>query len=108
MPRCPVGGASDAHVRALLGRLDGLPDACLVCYTGAMVGDPVKGEALVIQARVARVHPWLLLAIVAIILLLTAALLIASQSGLTHAMSSLLQRPAPLAGNCLGGTVICP
>jgi hypothetical protein len=73
-----------------------------------MVGDPVKGEALVIQARVTRVHPWLLVVIVALVLLLTAALLVASQPGLSHAMGSLLQRPAPMAGTCIGSTSLCP
>jgi hypothetical protein len=62
----------------------------------------------VIQARVARVHPWLLVALVAIVLLLAAVLLVVSQPGLTHAVGSLLQRPAPMADNCIGSTTLCP
>jgi hypothetical protein len=53
-----------------------------------MVGDPVKGEALV--------------------LLLAAVLLVVSQPELTHALGSLLQRPVPMADNCIGSTSLCP
>jgi hypothetical protein len=46
--------------------------------------------------------------IVAIVLLLAAVLLVVSQPVLTHAVGSLLQRPAPMADYCLGSATLCP
>jgi hypothetical protein len=75
-----------------------------------MIGEPVNGEALMTQARVARFHPWLLVVIVAVVLvlLLTVLLLVVSQPGLTHVMGSMLQAPAKMAPICATLPTDCP
>jgi len=47
----------------------------VISYIGSMIGIPVKGEAFVTQAMVARVNPWLLVVIVAVVLLMAAVVL---------------------------------
>jgi hypothetical protein len=44
-----------------------------VCYTGSMIGFRMKGDRAVNSAMVARINPWLVVAIVAAIVLLAAA-----------------------------------
>jgi hypothetical protein len=68
-----------------------------------------KGEIMVNHASsVARTSVWILVAVVAALVLLAAALLVASQSGLLHTLGTALQGPAHMAEYCTGSQGICP
>jgi len=59
-------------------------------------------------SSVSRTPVWILIAIVVVALVASAALIVMSQSGLIHALGSMLQGPAQMAGNCPPGSGPCP
>ena len=75
-----------------------------VCYTGSMVGVDVKGEPVLNQPLVARVNPWLIVAIVAVVLLL-AAMLMAPAA--LHGLNMLLQSHHFHIDTCSGAQGPC-
>jgi hypothetical protein len=52
------------------------------------------------DAIVSRMNPWILVALVVVVLMGSAALIIVSQLGLIHAISSMLQGPQQMAPWC--------
>jgi hypothetical protein len=54
-----------------------------------------------------RVNPWLLAAIIATIVLVSAAILVVSQQSLIHAIGGMLQGPQQMAPWCGGGLLPC-
>jgi hypothetical protein len=60
------------------------------------------------HAIVFRINPWLLMAIVAAVLVVSATLIVVSHTGLIHAISSMLQGPAQMAPWCGTSGGGCP
>jgi hypothetical protein len=80
-----------------------------LCYTAPMIGSSLaKGDHVMNLASVYRVSPWILVALLTVLILLTLAVVALSQSGMLHVIGAALQGSPSSAWVCGASNGGCP
>jgi hypothetical protein len=86
-----------------------LAKASTICYTAPMISPYfVKGDSIMNPTAAFRVSPWVLVALVTVLVLLTMTAIALSQSGMLHTISAALQGGPSLAPICGTSGGNCP